>query len=336
MKLTVPLSRLLLCAAACAAAMHSRAQDPQLSQFYAAPMYLNPALTGNTDQDRIALNYRLQWPGIGAGYKTYAAAFDHRSTELSSGLGGMVMHDRSGSLGLSFTQLAFNYSYEARLNRHRAVRGGLRAAYTSRTFNWGDVLFADQVIRESATSIEPALMQSISYFDFSAGFLYYTGQFWAGASLNHLNQPQQSFCLEGDDRLPMRASAHAGYRFAVDGRPFRHSETTMTLAAHYKAQQQWDQLDVGGYVDHKELTLGMWYRGLPGVKAYRPGYSNDDAVILMLGYETPYRLRMVYSYDITVSKLTLKSGGAHELSVIYEWARRGKNRKYRSVPCPKF
>ena len=24
------------------------AQDPQLSQFYAAPLYLNPALTGNT------------------------------------------------------------------------------------------------------------------------------------------------------------------------------------------------------------------------------------------------------------------------------------------------
>lgn len=327
----------ILFAAALLPVVGARAQDPQLSQFYAAPMYLNPALTGNTGQDRIALNYRLQWPAIGPGYRTYAAAYDHRSTQLNSGFGGMVMHDRSGTQGLSFTQLAFNYSYEARLDRKRAIRGGMRAAYTLRSFDWNNVLFADQVIRENArTSVEPLLLQSISYFDFSGGLLYYTEQFWAGISVNHLNTPQQSLFLEGDAELPMRTSAHAGYRFPLDKMAFRQSKTLMTLAAHYKAQGKWDQLDVGGYVDHKDVTFGMWYRGLPGLKAYQPGYPNDDAVILMLGYETPYQLRLVYSYDVTVSKLTMKSGGAHELSVIYEWPKKGKNRKYRSIPCPKF
>lgn len=313
------------------------AQDPQLSQFYAAPMYLNPALTGNTVQDRVGLNYRLQWPGIGPGYKTYAVAYDHRSPEINSGIGGMVMHDRAGSFNLAFTQVSFNYSYEARLSRKRAVRGGLRAGYTSRTFDQGNMLFADQVIRDNApASIEAPTMQNISYFDFSTGFLYYSEQFWAGFSINHLNQPQQSVFLDGDAKLPMRTSVHAGYRFALDGRSFRYTETRMTLAAHYKAQQKWDQLDLGGYVDHRDLTFGMWYRGLPGLKAYQPGYPNDDAVILMIGYETPYQLQMVYSYDITVSKLTAKSGGAHEISVIYEWPRNSKKRKHRTIPCPKF
>ena len=40
------------------------AQDPQYSQFYAAPQYLNPAFTGMTIQDRIVINYRHQWPSI--------------------------------------------------------------------------------------------------------------------------------------------------------------------------------------------------------------------------------------------------------------------------------
>lgn len=312
-------------------------QDPQLSQFYAAPMYLNPALTGNTNQDRLALNYRLQWPAIGPGYKTYAVAYDHRSTDLNSGFGGMVMHDRAGTQGLSFTQMAFNYSYEARLNRRQAIRGGLRAAYTLRTMDWGNVLFADQVIRENAqTSVEPLLLQSISYFDFSAGVLYYSEQLWGGISVNHLNQPQQSLFLEGDARLPMRTSVHAGYRFPVDGQPFRSSKTLMTLAAHYKAQEKWDQLDLGGYVDHNGVSFGLWYRGIPGLKAYEPGQPNDEAVVLLLGYETPYQLQVAYSYDVTISKLTMKSGGAHEISVIYEWPKHGKNRKYRSIPCPKF
>ncbi|MBS1939572.1 MAG: type IX secretion system membrane protein PorP/SprF [Bacteroidetes bacterium] len=312
-------------------------QDPQLSQFYAAPMYLNPALTGNTNQDRLALNYRLQWPAIGPGYKTYAVAYDHRSAGLNSGFGGMVMHDRAGTQGLSFTQMAFNYSYEARLNRRHAIRGGIRAAYTLRTVDWGNMLFADQVIRENAlTSVEPLLVQSISYFDFSAGVLYYSEQLWGGISVNHLNQPQQSLFLEGDARLPMRTSVHAGYRFPVDGQPFRSSKTKMTLAAHYKAQEKWDQLDLGGYVDHDGISMGLWYRGIPGLKAYEPGQPNDEAVVLLLGYETPYQLQLAYSYDVTISKLTMKSGGAHELSVIYEWPKKGKNRKYRSIPCPKF
>lgn len=313
------------------------AQDPQLSQFYAAPMYLNPALTGNTQQDRIGLNYRLQWPGVRPGYKTYAVAYDHRSVQLNSGFGGMVMHDRAGTLGLSFTQASLNYSYEARINRRRAVRGGIRAGYTMRTFDWGNAVFADQIIRENAsTTVEQAMMRNTSYFDFSVGFLYYSEQFWGGFSVNHLNEPQQSLYMDGDARLPMRTSVHVGYRFAVDGKDFRFSETTMTLAAHYKAQQLWDQLDLGGYVDHQQLTFGLWYRGLPAVKAYRPGYPNDDAVILMVGYETPYQLRLVYSYDVTVSKLTAKSGGAHEISLSYEWPKNSKKRRYRTVPCPKF
>ncbi|MBS1569920.1 MAG: type IX secretion system membrane protein PorP/SprF [Bacteroidetes bacterium] len=328
-------SRLLLPALMLAACAFG--QDPQLSQFYAAPMYLNPALTGNTNQDRLALNYRLQWPAIGPGYKTYAVAYDHRSTDLNSGFGGMVMHDRAGTQGLSFTQMAFNYSYEARLNRRQAIRGGLRAAYTLRTMDWGNMLFADQVIRENAqTSVEPLLLQSISYFDFSAGVLYYSEQLWGGISVNHLNQPQQSLFLEGDARLPMRTSVHAGYRFPVDGQPFRSSKTLMTLAAHYKAQEKWDQLDLGGYVDHNGVSFGLWYRGIPGLKAYEPGQPNDEAAVLLLGYETPYQLQVAYSYDVTISKLTMKSGGAHEISVIYEWPKHGKNRKYRSIPCPKF
>lgn len=313
------------------------AQDPQLSQFYAAPLYLNPALTGNTFQDRIGLNYRLQWPAIGPGYKTYAVTYDHRSPSMNSGIGAMVMRDQAGSFGLSFTQAALSYSYEARLNRRQAIRGGLRMGYTMRSYDPKNLLFADQVIRDNApTSIEPTMLQSVSYIDFSAGALYYSEQFWAGASVNHVNQPQETFFLDGDAKLPMRVSVHAGYRFALDGRSFRNSETQMTLAAHYKAQDKWDQLDIGGYIDHSSITFGLWYRGLPGLKAYQPGYPNDDAVIVMFGYQTPYQLKMVYSYDVTVSKLTMKSGGAHEISVIYEWPKHNKNRKYRAVPCPKF
>ena len=48
------------------------AQDPAFSQFYANPLYLNPAFAGATPKGcpRANLNYRDQWPGIGRTYVT--------------------------------------------------------------------------------------------------------------------------------------------------------------------------------------------------------------------------------------------------------------------------
>jgi type IX secretion system PorP/SprF family membrane protein len=313
------------------------AQDPQFSQFYAAPQYLNPALTGNTFQDRIALNYRLQWPGVQPGFETYAFSYDHRFAKQSSGLGGYVIRDKAGTNGLTFTSIAMSYSYEARISHRKAFRTGLRLGYTMRGVDPSGFLFADQIIRDNAPrTIETGMMDQVSYLDVAAGGLYFTDSFWAGVSFNHINRPNQSLFLEGDARLPMRTSVHAGYRFPLDNRPAHRSETRMTLAAHYKAQGKWDQLDIGGYIDHQRISAGLWYRGLPALKAYQPGYSNSEAVILMAGFETEYQLRFVYSYDITISKLTMRSGGAHEISLIYEWPKKAKNRKHRVVPCPKF
>ena len=39
------------------------AQDPAFSQFYANPLYLNPAFAGTNICPRVNLNYRDQWPG---------------------------------------------------------------------------------------------------------------------------------------------------------------------------------------------------------------------------------------------------------------------------------
>ncbi|MCB0794151.1 MAG: type IX secretion system membrane protein PorP/SprF [Flavobacteriales bacterium] len=312
-------------------------QDPQLSQFQASPLYLNPALTGNTLQDRLIANYRMQWAVVPNGFQTYAVSYDHRAAALNSGFGGMIMRDRAGTHGLAFTQASFSYAYEARIDRTHAFRGGIRAGYTIRDYDPGNLLFADQVIRDGApTSIEPSMIERVTYADLSAGLLYFSEQFWAGISTSHLNRPQQTLYIGGDARLPMRTSVHGGYRFAMDGRHFSKSKTQATFCLHYKAQGKWDQLDLGAYIDHQGLSGGIWYRGLPGIKAYQPGYPNNDALVFLIGYETSTQLQVAYSYDVTVSWLTARSGGAHELSLIYEWPKRQKARKYKVVPCPKF
>lgn len=53
-----------------------KAQDPVFTQFYAAPLQLNPAFAGNTYAPFITVNYRNQWSGFNSfkTYVTYAAS----------------------------------------------------------------------------------------------------------------------------------------------------------------------------------------------------------------------------------------------------------------------
>ena len=70
------------------------AQDPQFTQFYAAPTYLNPAFAGTTTQSRISGNYRLQWPGIPGAFRVENIAFDRYLPSINSGMGFLMTQSR--------------------------------------------------------------------------------------------------------------------------------------------------------------------------------------------------------------------------------------------------
>src|SRR5215475_728917 len=76
------------------------AQDPQFSQFYAAPLYLNPAMAGSTGQARAGINYRNQWPAIDANFTTMSAYFDYYIEDKNSGVGVLLTRDQEGLAGL--------------------------------------------------------------------------------------------------------------------------------------------------------------------------------------------------------------------------------------------
>ncbi len=62
----------------------TQAQDPQFSQFYANPLYLNPAFAGGALAPRVMMNYRNQWPGLAANYVTTSFAVDHYFANANS------------------------------------------------------------------------------------------------------------------------------------------------------------------------------------------------------------------------------------------------------------
>jgi hypothetical protein len=100
-------------------------------------------------------------------------------------------------------------------------------------------------------------------------------------------------------------------------------------------QGKFDQLDAGLYLTLEPMVFGLWYRGLP-IKNYEPGLPNNDAAIFLVGYKQD-NLSVGYSYDLTVSRLGVSTGGSHELSLTYTFASPQSRKKFaKKIPCPKF
>ncbi len=321
----------------------SSAQDMQYSQFYAAPLYENPGFTGSTVEHRFVMNYRHQWPGIPGAFESYHASYEYNAAEINSGFGLVLNREEAGSFGLNTNLVGLAYAYRFQLKRKLFLQPGLKFGYAFRSLDYSKLVFNDQLETDNPiTGDENAFAnETVSYPDISTGLVLYGEKFWFGTALNHLNEPNQSLLQEGgNSTLPMKLSVQAGYRFQLSG-PVkkRLSAQDITTAIHYKSQGLYDQFDIGAYYNHTPFIFGFWYRGIPGVKSYEPGYQNNDAFIVLLGYSMPERnLRIGYTYDVTVSRLASNTGGAHEISIIYEAASRRKKRRNKKflVPCAKF
>lgn len=325
------------------------AQDPQFSQFYAAPLYLNPAFAGSTGQTRFGINYRNQWPAIDANFNTISAFWDTYIEDKNSGVGVLLVRDREGILGLQSISLAAQYSYDLRLTKGLSLRPGFQAAVFNRSINFDRLTFGDQFDPNTGDFINPQSAEGLNtgqskfFGDISAGALLYSHRAWLGFVAHHLTQPNQSLVGERS-QLPMKLSAHAGFKFFFRpgemGQGFytKEQERSVAPAVQYRHQGPFDQLDLGLYFTFEPIVIGTWYRGVP-FKTVN-GIPNNESLVLLVGFTKKGRkdvLNIGYSYDYTISRLGAGSGGAHEFSLVYSWSTRNPRKPPKDklmIPCP--
>jgi type IX secretion system PorP/SprF family membrane protein len=327
-------------------------QDPQFSQIYSAPLYLNPAFAGNLDFDckkmpesrfKTNLNYRNQYNGS---FNTLSATIDYREKTGKMGFGFLVLRDRIGDVPLSNTTLGFIGSYKIPLQNDWNLHTGLQGNFNFRTTNFNNYTFPDQFAITGAPGVsrptqEPLLRgEETAFIDFAGGVLLFNEFYYIGGAAHHINQPNQSL-LNGVDRLPMKVSLHTGYKF-----PLKRSKTmrkrgldkSVTPTLHYKNQGPFQQMDVGAFFNYDPLVLGMWYRGLPIFTAPDNKSRQQDGLVFLAGVKTAtdYGLfRFGFSYDVPVTK-AFNFGRIFEISLQYQIINEKcrKRKIYKSMPCP--
>ena len=313
-------------------------QDFQYSQFYAAPLYVNPAFTGLTDQHRMAVNLRDQWPGLPNDFLSASISYDRNIESINSGIGVIANGELTGAGQLWRSEIAPCYAYQAVIDDKIIIRPALKVGFNMIGVNRNKLVFNDQLESGQGT-VETQIRPSKFYMDFSTGILVMTERYWGGLSINHLNTPDQSLLQNTPvDPVPTKVSIHGGAKFPLPTTGNASSNARdITLVMHYKAQAKFDQLDIGGYYNINPAVIGFWYRGLP-LKSNKQGAINADAMTFLFGIRKEGEYSLGFSYDLTISRLSFtRSAGSFELSYIREWThKKKKRRKHFIVPCAKF
>jgi len=329
-----------------------KAQDPQFSQFFNAPLYLNPSFTGATNSNRIVLNNRLQWPNLPQTFTTYSLSWDMYRPELRSGFGVLITTDKAGSAALRRTTVDLMYAYKIQTDTW-VITPSVYFGFGQSSIDIEKLLLGDQLEFDNgnAPTLDPeiAKLGNTTYLDFGAGFLAYTSRHWIGISAYHLNQPNVSL-LEAESRLPVRLSIHGGTRIPLtSGFSPQPSGSALVPFFQFKMQSSIQQLDVGINYVLPPITIGLMYRGIPLKKfdSTPPAGASQvnevinpstDALVFLLGMQIS-AFQFAYSYDFTISSLSSQSGGAHEISMVWEFELvnpRHVKRRIKSIPCPTF
>ncbi|MGA1978492.1 MAG: PorP/SprF family type IX secretion system membrane protein [Bacteroidales bacterium] len=308
-------------------------QDPTFSQFYANPLYLAPSFAGATQEYRLTMNFRDQWPSLPGVFQTYSISFDKALPNFNSGIGVLATYDVAGTGNLSTTNLGLVYSYDFNINREWHIRPGVDFKFYYVGLDFAKLIWNSQLTGSGTTpSITPPPFNNIADVDFATSAIVYNDQIWGGFTLDHLLAPKTS--LYGNDSyVPVKFNLFGGMQLIKKTRLKVQFKEVLTVAMNFQVQQKFYQTDLGVYYFKDPLIFGLWYRGIPFITS-----QAGDAVIGLIGIKLS-QLRIGYSYDFTISNLIGSTGGAHEVSMMYEFNSfsLGQQRKrIKAIPCPEF
>lgn len=320
-----------------------RAQDVYFSQPYAARLHANPAFTGLFDDYSITLSFRDQFPYVPGSFITTQLAADFRPNTPGQhqAFGLLINQDRSGSAGYTRLELGGLYAYHTRLREQVALSGGLRISYGRQRIGYNNFVFGDQLQDDgslSGPSAEVLDFAPVNYLSLGLGGVLYSAHGWLSLAGQHVNQPNLGFHQQS--QLPLLLSASGGYKFFIvePGTGANPREVSYTPVVGLFRQGGSTRSEAGLYLTTSPITAGAVYRNI-----YLPGsVGHQQLLVAVVGLQAG-GLRLGYSYDIGLSRLSADLGGAHEVTLAFRAFdrlenahRRLKRRVYPASPCPVF
>jgi len=289
--------------------------DPHFTQYYAFPLFLNPALTGVIDgQYRVSGNFRNQWASIATPISSKGFTAD-MPIGKGFGAGLMVMNQTAGDAGYFYNNVTASVSYQIQLSENKILAAGFQAGFINRGINQSKLQFGNQfnpILGFDPTLPTNEVFNNTTTFalDVNAGLMYYdrspskTVNPFIGVSVYHPNKPKDKFLAATTSYVPMRFTMHGGFKLKLTD--------VVDLTPHAIYMQQGTAAEYAGGINlnysldtYKDFILGATYR-------YK------DAIAPNIGIHFN-GLVIGLSYDVNVSSLNAatSSRGGFELSMSF-------------------
>ncbi|MEJ2883358.1 PorP/SprF family type IX secretion system membrane protein [Pedobacter sp. GR22-6] len=290
--------------------------DPHFSQYYAHPLWLNPALTGVTDGEyRVSLNAKQQWGSVSNSFLTGGASFDMAPVK-NLAFGAMVLNQNSGDISYNHLSALVSGAYRIHFGSAglNMINFGLQAGILNKSFDPSKITLGSQF--NPVTGYDPNFGINESFAssntlvpDVNAGVMYFDGNpdqllnAFGGVMAGHITRPVDKF-LGSTVRMPIRYAVHGGTRVRLS------EAINITPNGLYMKQGNAREIAVGAYA---QLMLNQEADLMFGTN-----YRVDDAAIAFFGLHLK---NMVFglSYDFNTSSLSraTRSQGGLELSVSF-------------------
>lgn len=334
------------------------AQDYHFSQFFAAPLSLNPALVGLFPGNyRVAVTNRSQWAQtLETPFSTTAFSADFsyyvnpkkRQYKDAFGVGVVFASDRLPEINYSVNQImlggAFHKSLDPKNNQTLSL--GFQFGVVQRNVSYDQLTFEDSFDGTSTyvdgITGEELPENNYAFGDYQLGLNYAyapknkAGVF-IGAAIHHFNEPEQSFYFEstrGEDvevtsTLPRRYSGYINLALPLT------RDVTLSPRLYVFSQGPHQVVNAGSNIrflfndsNGGAIHLGGYMRGVGNAS----GYGIDSAVG-MFGVElNNFLIGMSYDVGLNGLQTNRRHQGAFELNIAYL----GKSNEDEAVPCPKF
>jgi type IX secretion system PorP/SprF family membrane protein len=297
----------------------SRAQDFHLSLYDAAPLFLNPAMTGVIDAKyRVHAQYRNQWTSVA--YKPYNTALISADMPKGKwGFGIQIIEMRAGIGNYNVFQGMLSTSYTAPLDKRKFhhLSFGLQGGITQKQVEYKLYTWDSQYSPTNGGSFDTGLptnekftRQSQILPQLNAGILYFMSKQQSrinpffGVSAFNLTQPKETF-FDQANKLPMRIYGHAGVRINIS--ELLYVLPKVLIMSQGTAFEQTYALDAGYYFKNDKFFLlaGFTYR------------AQDASIVYAGARKDNYIFKLGYDFNTSTLKTASKTRGAFELSFTY-------------------
>ncbi len=292
-------------------------QDPQYTNNMFYKLGVNPGFAGSEDAITGIILNRYQWSGFDGAPKTLVFSADAPINLFGkpSGIGINIISDELGPE----KNILVNFTYAWKASLPIGNLGiGVSLGMFNKSLNGEWEIPEDDLGIYTPPGSDPAITQGeVSQVAFDAGIgVYLKGvNYYAGASVTHVNEPPVRFSDLASTYLARHYYLMGGYNIRLSDPLFELRPSVLL-----KSDLAGWQVDLNANLVYDDRLWG----GL--------SYRFQDAVALLFGVELFNGLRVGYSFDLVTSAIGRYGYGSHEVFISYSVdVEKNRSRKYKSV-----